>query len=75
MNTLLRLEQLTFAYGKQPVLQAVNLAVPQGCLMVIAGPNGTGKSTLLRLMAGLLHPTSGNVLLHNTRLATYSQRE
>jgi zinc transport system ATP-binding protein len=48
-----------FAYHSQPVLENVNLQVQQGDFLAILGPNGGGKTTLLKLMLGLLTPRRG----------------
>src|SRR4029079_10311383 len=56
----LRLEQVTFAYGHAPpVLRNVDLEVERGEFVAIAGPNGGGKTTLVRLVVGLEEPASG----------------
>jgi zinc transport system ATP-binding protein len=58
----MRLEQVSFAYAHgTPVLQDVDLEVERGEFLAIAGPNGGGKTTLLRLILGLEQPTSGQV--------------
>ncbi len=46
-----------------PILSDLNLTVPDGKLMVITGPNGGGKTTLAKIIAGLETPTSGRILL------------
>ena len=46
-----------------PVLQNLNLTVPEGKLMVITGPNGGGKTTLARIIAGIEQPASGRIVL------------
>lgn len=57
-------ESVAFAYpGGPPVLEGVSLAVAQGTFVGIAGPNGGGKTTLLRLALGLERPGSGSVRL------------
>jgi ABC-2 type transport system ATP-binding protein len=48
-------------YGVRPVLRDINLTVRQGHRVVIVGPNGMGKTTLLGLMAGVLFPLHGTV--------------
>ncbi len=53
---------LTFADGLH-VLDDVSLAIPAGAFVALVGPSGVGKSTLLRMLAGLLAPTGGQVLL------------
>ncbi len=58
---MLEIRGLTFSYGGEPVLQAIDLIVPRGQLVSLLGPSGSGKSTLLRLAAGLEHPTEGVV--------------
>ncbi|HEY0514707.1 MAG TPA: ABC transporter ATP-binding protein [Thermoanaerobaculia bacterium] len=55
-------EQVAFAYGREPVLAGVCLELPDGGITVLIGPSGSGKSTLLQLLAGLLHPASGRIL-------------
>jgi zinc transport system ATP-binding protein len=52
---------IAFSYGREPVLDGVDLAVHAGEFAALAGPNGSGKSTLLRILLGLLTPTSGRV--------------
>jgi ABC-type protease/lipase transport system fused ATPase/permease subunit len=47
----------------QPIVGGVRLALPPGAVSIVQGRNGVGKSTLLRLVLGLLQPTSGRVLL------------
>ena len=61
----LTLKNLTFRYKNtnQDVLSNVNFTFESGRLYAIVGPSGSGKSTLLSLMAGLLSPTDGEVLL------------
>lgn len=52
---------LTKIYGgaKEPALRGVNLQVPEGCAMACVGPESSGKTTLVRLLSGLLRPSSG----------------
>ena len=58
------LEDVSFAYrGGPPALEGVSLSVEQGAFVGIAGPNGGGKTTLLRLALGLERPASGRVLV------------
>ena len=64
MSPVASLHEVGFAYdANQPVLEGVSLAVETGDFLAIIGPNGGGKSTLLRLMLGLLTPQMGTVRL------------
>ena len=56
---IIRLKDLSFAYGNGPVLEDVTFSVAPLDYVSIVGPNGGGKTTLLKLMLGLLKPTSG----------------
>ena len=58
---LVRLTGVTIAYGRRPVLEGVDLAVWPGDLLVLVGADGAGKSSLLRVLAGLLLPAGGQV--------------
>jgi branched-chain amino acid transport system ATP-binding protein len=60
---LLELRDVRAAYEKVEVLHGIDLVVGGGALVAILGPNGAGKSTTLRVMSGLMKPTSGRVLL------------
>lgn len=54
-------EGVTFGYDQSPVVRDVTIAIPSGDFACIVGPNGGGKTTLLRLMLGLLRPQQGQV--------------
>ena len=58
---MIEIRSLCKSYGKTPVLQDVNLNIPQGSVFGMVGINGAGKSTLLRLMAGVLKADKGSV--------------
>lgn len=55
------LRDVSFAYGAAPVLEHVNLTIGPRESICIVGPNGGGKTTLLRLILGLIQPTSGEI--------------
>ena len=75
MPLTLQLEHVFFAYrGGPPVLRDVDLAVERGEFVAIAGPNGGGKTTLLRLVVGLEQPIAGRVRLLARRVAYLPQR-
>ena len=61
------LRDVSFRYGDMLVLHDTNVEVPRGGVLVVTGDNGVGKSTLLYVCAGLLQPTSGEVLLEGHR--------
>lgn len=54
---------LWFAYDTEPVLESVTMTLDQGKFLVVVGPNGGGKTTLIKCMLGLLAPTRGTVLI------------
>jgi ABC-type multidrug transport system ATPase subunit len=60
---LIELREVTQHYGVRPVIRSVSLRVERGDLAVILGPNGMGKSTLLGVMAGVLSPQRGTVVV------------
>ncbi len=63
MNVL-ECKNLTKSYKKnQPVLKKLNLELPAGRIIGLLGPNGCGKSTLIKLISGLLQPDSGEILV------------
>jgi zinc transport system ATP-binding protein len=70
------LRDVSFAYpGGQPVLRDVQLAVAPGEFVAVAGPNGGGKTTLLRVALGLERPTAGEARLFGEPAASFSRRE
>ena len=57
------LQELRVGYRRVPVLRGLSLDIPEGCFTAVIGPNGGGKSTLLRTMSRMLKPTSGTIRL------------
>jgi iron complex transport system ATP-binding protein len=72
---VLTTSNLTLAYGKEPIIDGLNLQIPKGKITVFIGSNGCGKSTLLRSMARLLNPKSGSVLLNGKDIAKRSTKQ
>ncbi len=60
---VIQIRNLSFAYNSQTVLNSVNLNVMEGDFIAMIGPNGGGKSTLLKLILGLLKPDTGEIVV------------
>ena len=60
---LIELRKISKAYGSVTALRELDLTVPEGCLYGFLGPNGAGKTTAMRILATLLAPDSGSVLV------------
>lgn len=65
-QAVIRIRDLSFSYGAAPVLEGVRLQVEAGEFLGIVGPNAGGKSTLLKLILGLLAPQSGHITVLET---------
>ena len=60
-NEIIKLENVVVSYDRNVILPGVNLSVNQGDFIAVTGPNGGGKTSLLRVILGLVKPESGKV--------------
>jgi putative ABC transport system ATP-binding protein len=78
-TTTVEVQQVRKVYQRDtqviPVLDGINLSVPEGEFVALMGPSGSGKTTLLNLIAGIDRPTSGNIFVAGTNLASLSEAE
>ncbi|MDD3346741.1 ABC transporter ATP-binding protein [Oscillibacter sp.] len=72
---MLEFRRVAAGYGPDPVLHDISFAVPSGSITTLIGPNGCGKTTLLRAAAGQLPLQSGEILLDGKPLGSYERRE
>ena len=71
----IRTESLCFSYGGNDILHDIDLDIEGKGLVCIIGPNGVGKSTLIKCFNGLLRPTSGTVSVNGRPVGDYSVKE
>ena len=71
---MIEIQGLSFSYGKTKVFKDFDLSIPEGQVCLVTGINGVGKSTLLRLMAGVLRPDKGEIR-YDTRLGVDPRRK
>ena len=70
---ILQIKNLSFKYDKEYILKDINLEVNKGDFLAIIGPNGGGKSTLVKLILSFLKPTKGTIKLYSTNIGYVPQ--
>ncbi len=66
---MLRIDGLAVSYAGVPALHDVSLAVPKGAIVAVVGSNGAGKTTMLKTVAGLLHPDRGSIVYEGREIS------
>ena len=74
MKKYLEVENLSFSYAQRKILDKLTFGVDKGELVGVVGPNGAGKSTLLYLLAGLITPQEGEIVLGGKKAKNLSRR-
>lgn len=74
-DVMISLSQLTVAFGEKVVLDKLDLDVRKGETLAVIGPSGTGKSTVIKVLTGLLAPTSGSVRIEGEEVAQFNDDE
>lgn len=74
-DTIIEVRNLVAHYGDTLVLKDVSFSVERGEIFVIIGGSGCGKTTLLKHMTGLLHPTSGHIIHSGTDITTLDEEQ
>lgn len=72
---ILEVKDISFSYGKFPVLSHINLKVEKGKVISILGVNGAGKSTLLKCVNGILKVQSGKILINRREISKMNKTE
>lgn len=72
-NVMLKIRQLKIAFGDKTVLNDLDLDVYEGETLAIIGPSGTGKSTIIKVLTGLLAPTGGSVIIDGQETKDYDE--
>jgi len=75
MDAIIRVRDLTFAYGDDEVVDGVSFEILSGEFVSVIGPNGAGKSTLLKLLHGVLSPSKGTIHLDGAPMNQFRRRD
>lgn len=75
IEPMIKVRQLKIAFGAKKVLNDVNFNVMPGETLAIIGPSGTGKSTVIKVLTGLLQPTAGSVIIDNQETNAFTEEE
>ena len=70
-HNIIEIRDISFAYGKDLVLENISLDIHQGDYIGLIGPNGAGKTTLFKIVLGLLKPQSGSIRLFGQDIAEF----
>lgn len=73
MDTILKASKLEKGYFNKKALDGIDLEIKKGKIIGLLGPNGSGKTTFLKIAAGLLRPTSGEILIDNHKPGVYTK--
>lgn len=73
IEPMIKVRQLKIAFGAKEVLNDVNFDVMPGETLAIIGPSGTGKSTVIKVLTGLLQPTAGSVIIDNQETNAFTE--
>lgn len=71
---MIELQDIGLSYGSREVLRHIDASVAEGRITAVMGPNGCGKTTLLRIVGGLLQPTEGRTLVDGMPVQDYGAR-
>lgn len=72
---MLQVNEVEAGYGKLKILRGVTMSVPQGEIVTLLGGNGTGKSTMLKAISGLIPLMSGNIIFDGVDISTMKPHE
>lgn len=72
---MIELRNVSLTFGPNKILDDINLSVNRGSSMAILGSSGAGKSTILKILLGLLKPDSGEVYVDSEEVSHYNERE
>jgi len=73
MNNIVIAENLCKSYLTKKALQGTDLTIKPGKIVGLLGPNGSGKTTFLKIAAGILHPSSGQILIDGQKPGVYTK--
>ena len=71
----IEVRDVTFSYGKEPFIEGLSAAFPHGAVTSVVGPNGCGKSTMIKLVDGLLCPQAGEVRIDGAATLSLKAKE
>lgn len=74
INPIIEVKDISFAYGSNAVLEHISFFVERGDYVGIVGPNGGGKTALLKIIVGLLSPSSGSVSIDGVPISSFRKK-
>ncbi|MGI8314822.1 ABC transporter ATP-binding protein [Halobacillus mangrovi] len=71
--SIVQMNQISHQFGKTTIIKDVNLSIEKGEIFGLLGPSGAGKTTLVKMMTGILSPTEGEVFLNGEKMPSLNQ--